>query len=170
MELFLLLSDLQSKNLFYKKFLAFKNESKLVLKTGNGIISSLLLMCSDVLTGVGTPHIKCIQLFTAPHKISNLCNGTDGWVTIRRIMPLRGSILQAGICKILSLSENPRWRQVWQKSTKCYLVPKVLRGGGGDVHNFDFVPKFTMAQVTLKWGGKGQKRLRTMFKLGGFPG
>ena len=28
MELFLLLSDLQSKNLFYKKFLAFKNESK----------------------------------------------------------------------------------------------------------------------------------------------
>ena len=89
-----LLSDLQSKNLFYKKFLAFKNESKLVLKTGNGIISSLLLMCSDVLTGVGTPHLKCIQLFTAPHKISNLCNGTDGWVTIRRIMPLRGSILQ----------------------------------------------------------------------------
>ena len=117
MELFLLLSDLQSKDLFYKKFLPFKNESKLVLKTGNGIISSLLLMCSDVLTGVGTPHLKCIQLFTAPHKISNLCNGTDGWVTIRRIMPLRGSILQVWTCQILSLAENPRWSRVWQKKT-----------------------------------------------------
>ena len=30
-----------------------------------------------------------------------------------RIMPLRGSILQGGICKILSLALNPRWSLVW---------------------------------------------------------
>ena len=29
-------------------------------------------------------------------------------------MPLHGSILQAGTCKIFSLAENPRWSQVWQ--------------------------------------------------------
>ena len=44
-----------------------------------------------------------------------------GWVAgggsvggFLRIMPLRGSILQAGTCQIFSLAENPRWSRVWQ--------------------------------------------------------
>ena len=37
-----------------------------------------------------------------------------GWITIQRIMPLCGSILQVGTCQILSLAENPRWSRVWQ--------------------------------------------------------
>ena len=32
------------------------------------------------------------------------------------IVPLRGSILQAETCQILSLAENPRWSRVWQNS------------------------------------------------------
>ena len=46
----------------------------------------------------------------------------DGWVTIRRTMPLRGSILQARTCKILSLAENPRWSRVWQFKTVFLFV------------------------------------------------
>ena len=41
-----------------------------------------------------------------------------GRLTIRRIMPLRDSILQAGTCQILSLAENPRWSRVWQQEIK----------------------------------------------------
>ena len=38
-----------------------------------------------------------------------------GWVAnTYKIMPLRGSILQAETCTILSLTENPRWSRVWQ--------------------------------------------------------
>ena len=42
-----------------------------------------------------------------------------GWLAGSRviIVPLRGSILQAGTCQILSLAENPRWSRVWQ----CFL-------------------------------------------------
>ena len=36
-----------------------------------------------------------------------------GWF-FQEILPLRGSILQTGACKILSLAENPRWSRVWQ--------------------------------------------------------
>ena len=36
-----------------------------------------------------------------------------GWF-FQEILPLRGSILQAGTCKILSFAENPRWSQVGQ--------------------------------------------------------
>ena len=32
------------------------------------------------------------------------------------ILPLRGSILQAGTCQILSLAENPRWSRVWKNA------------------------------------------------------
>ena len=38
-----------------------------------------------------------------------------GGVTIRRIVPLRGSILQVATCQILRLAENSRWSRVWQK-------------------------------------------------------
>ena len=34
--------------------------------------------------------------------------------TIINRVSLRGSILQAGTCKIFSLAENPRWSRVWQ--------------------------------------------------------
>ena len=34
---------------------------------------------------------------------------------LQKIMPLRGSILQAGTCQIFSLAENPRWSRVWQQ-------------------------------------------------------
>ena len=35
---------------------------------------------------------------------------------LQEIIPLRGSILQVGTCKIFSLAENPRWSRVWQFS------------------------------------------------------
>ena len=33
---------------------------------------------------------------------------------LQEIIPLRGSILQAGTCQIFSLAEDPRWSRVWQ--------------------------------------------------------
>ena len=44
----------------------------------------------------------------------NLSGGWVGGLFLQEILPLRGSILQAGPCKILSLAENPRWSRVWQ--------------------------------------------------------
>ena len=46
------------------------------------------------------------------------------WVTIQRIMPLHGSILQVGTCQILSLVENPRWSRVWQQH--CTNIVQIL--------------------------------------------
>ena len=95
-------------------------------------------MCSDVQNRVGTPHIKmCLHVHNrvgTPHRPIGVFDqmfklgwghrtrskmfettNTIGWVvggwvvTIRIIMPLRGSILQVGTCQILSLAENPRW-------------------------------------------------------------
>ena len=46
-----------------------------------------------------------------------------GWlVFFQEIFPLRGSILQAGTCKILRLAENPRWSRVWQWIFKVRLI------------------------------------------------
>ena len=42
-------------------------------------------------------------------------------VTIKTIMPLRGSILQDRTCKILSWTEKTRWRQVWQYGAWCWF-------------------------------------------------
>ena len=41
--------------------------------------------------------------------------GRVGGRFFQDILPLRGSILQAGTCQILSLAENPRWSRVWQQ-------------------------------------------------------
>ena len=53
---------------------------------------------------------------------------------LQEIIPLRGSILQAGIFQIFNLAEDPRWSQVWhfispfpQTKTKTIIV-----GGDGD--------------------------------------
>ena len=93
-------------------------------------------MCSDDHTRVGTPHMK--TRVGTPHKILRKslalsvaeamwwgvgCGGyvVGGWLrrlcggSLQIIMPLCGSILQAGTCQILSLAENPRWSRVWQK-------------------------------------------------------
>ena len=71
---------------------------------------------------------KCFQLFLLKAKIwlSNLYDGTGGWVTIRRIMPLCGSILQVGTCQIFSLAENPRLSRVWQYYLNFILNNKIL--------------------------------------------
>ena len=87
-------------------------------------------MCSDILIfwGGGTPHKftggGTPQKFTGgggdtaqiPKKNTNAMGWVvGGWVvTIRRIMPLRGSILQAGTCQILSLAESSKCSRVWQ--------------------------------------------------------
>jgi len=54
-------------------------------------------------------------------RLRRLCGGGSvaealWWVggPSQRIMPLCGSILQAGTCQILTLAENPRWSRVWQ--------------------------------------------------------
>ena len=57
----------------------------------------------------------------------------------QRIMPLCGSILQAGTCQILSLAENPRWSRVWQ-----YFVGIAFEetlGGGENFHYSTFLIK-----------------------------
>ena len=36
------------------------------------------------------------------------------YMFLQKIIPLRGSILQAEACQIFSLAENPRWSRVWQ--------------------------------------------------------
>ena len=52
-----------------------------------------------------------------------------GWF-FQEILPLRGSILQAGTCQILSLAENPRWSRVWQ------YLPRKKYFNCGRLHNF----------------------------------
>ena len=37
---------------------------------------------------------------------------------LQKIIPLHGSILQAGTCQTPSLEENPRWSRVWQYAQK----------------------------------------------------
>ena len=50
-------------------------------------------------------------------------DGLRGWVGgLMKIMPRCGSILQVGTCQILSLAENPRWSQVWQKLQSSFLI------------------------------------------------
>ena len=39
------------------------------------------------------------------------------YMFLQKILPLRGSILQAGTCQILSFAENPRWSRMWQQLT-----------------------------------------------------
>ena len=63
---------------------------------------------SDVQTRVGTPHKTSVQ--------ENPYGRWAGGRFFQEILPLRGSILQAGTCQILSLAENPRWSRVWQLS------------------------------------------------------
>ena len=41
--------------------------------------------------------------------------GAGGNEFLQIIMPRCGSILQAGTCQIISLTENPTWSRVWQK-------------------------------------------------------
>ena len=69
--------------------------------------------------GVGTPHnFERKHILgggdTAQHLQEKLSCGWagGGWVgggPSQEIIPLRGSILQAETCQILSLTENPRW-------------------------------------------------------------
>ena len=57
-----------------------------------------------VLIGGVTLHIKTVSQYKLQVRL------TAGWVAGPVILvPLRGSILQAETCKILSLEENPRW-------------------------------------------------------------
>ena len=80
-------------------------------------------ICSDIYTGVGTPHITphttqnqggtphkkmCSDVHTGlgtPHRIQSRL--LAGWLNDYSANP--GSILQAETCKILSLAENPSW-------------------------------------------------------------
>ena len=64
--------------------------------------------------GVGIPHN--IKGKTSPY--TRLAERIGSGRFLQKILPLRGSILQAGTCQILSLAENPRWSRVWQYSTK----------------------------------------------------
>ena len=67
-----------------------------------------------------TLHILCWGGDTAQHIQEKL---SCGWVggPDQEIIPLRGSILQAETCQILSLAENPRW-----SPSVAILLPKNL--------------------------------------------
>ena len=53
---------------------------------------------------------------------------------LQEVIPLCGSILQAGTCQIFSLAEDPRWKQVWQYT--CPLpqtkTKTIIMGGDRD--------------------------------------
>ena len=58
--------------------------------------------------GGGTPHILCWVGDTAQHLQKKLsCRWVGGGGPSKKIMPLCGSIFQAGTCQIFSLAENP---------------------------------------------------------------
>ena len=68
--------------------------------------------------GLGTPHKVLEQLgwghrTALKDKMEQKIHVVGGWF-FQEILPLRGSILQAGTCQILSLAEYPRWSRVWQ--------------------------------------------------------
>ena len=56
------------------------------------------------------------KIFNQENPYGRVDGWVDGWVGgfFQEIFPLRGSILQAGTCQILSLAKNPRWSRVWQ--------------------------------------------------------
>ena len=60
--------------------------------------------------------------------------GVGGWF-FQEIIPLRGSILQAGTCQILSLAENPRWSRVWQYMFKPDWSLLIMRSAGKNTHS-----------------------------------
>ena len=58
------------------------------------------------MNGVGTPHNIERKIELGGRVWSGLV-GSGRF--LQEIIPLRGSILQAGTCQILSSAENPRW-------------------------------------------------------------
>ena len=48
----------------------------------------------------------------------------------QEIFPLRGSILQAGTCQILSLAEYPKWSRVWQYAMYKTFLKGSFQGAG----------------------------------------
>ena len=64
-----------------------------------------------------------------PHNIERKSLAVGGWGVggpNQEIIPLRGSILQADTCQILSLDENPRWSPSVAKI--CFLDLSQIRG------------------------------------------
>ena len=62
-------------------------------------------------TGRGRHRTYFVGVGT-PHNIYRKSLAVGGWVAggpNQEIIPLRGSILQAETCQILSLADNPRW-------------------------------------------------------------
>ena len=77
---------------------------------------------SKCILGGGTPHIltryfnkggDTAQIQSGVYSVRKSIWSVGGWVVggwlFQEIIPLRGSILQAGTCLILSLAKNPRW-------------------------------------------------------------
>ena len=71
MELFLLLSDLRSKNYFTKDLSWLPRFLKMVFKTGNGIIQT----GNGIISPISWPLIKKLIL----QKVSNFYNGVQNW-------------------------------------------------------------------------------------------
>ena len=89
-----------------------------------------------------------------------------GWF-FQEIIPLRGSILQAETCKILSLAENPRWSRVWQYALACYLPENSLRTSK------NFQKPFRLLPETLKTPQRiclGTSQYSNMLAPGGWVG
>ena len=100
-----------------------RHRTKKLLLEGGDTAHAFLMNGTNA---VGTPHnIERKHILggvdTAHHLQKKLSCGLVGgeWVggPNQRIMPLCGSILQAGTYQILSLAENPRWSRVWQKKS-----------------------------------------------------
>ena len=60
----------------------------------------------------------------APQRVENPYGRVGGWF-FQEIIPLCGSILQAGTCQILSLAENLRGSRVWQYQNIDFSGQKV---------------------------------------------
>ena len=59
-----------------------------------------------------TPRLR-VEYIQQEKSIWLVGGWVGGWL-LQEILPLSGSILQAGTYQILSLAENPRWSRVWQ--------------------------------------------------------
>ena len=89
----------------------------------------------------GTPHIlsryfnkggDTAQIQSGVYSARKSIWSVGGWF-FQEVIPLRGSILQAGTCQILSLAENPRWSRVWQQhlGLQCQTPLSDLQFFGG---------------------------------------
>ena len=88
-----------------------------------------------------------------------------GWILVI-IMPLRGPILQAEICKIFSWAEIPRWGRVWQYSLHSVInhLGENTQSGHYNLVLFDSETKkcILLDDSTISYADDSQEEMKTL--------